>query len=100
MTDVTNRLAETWADYVVALRSNEGFQEDLYNALVQALRDCAHEWRHADSIPKLAANVLADIVPLSQAAAGAYAEPTRKRIMDASFELYDLITECVAPEPG
>lgn len=96
MTDVTNRLADAWGDYIVALRSNEGFQEDLYDRLAGALRECAAEWQDADSIPKLAANVLVDIVSVSQSAAGAYDEPVRKRIMDASFELYDLVNDCVA----
>lgn len=99
MAGATDRLVEAWDDYIVPLRSNEGFQEERYEALAAALRNCASEWRDAESIPRLAANVLVDVVPLSQAAAEAYEEPVRQQIMDASFTLYDLVIECVGSEP-
>ena len=100
MTGMADRLMDAWGDYIVALRSNEGFKEDLYDRLVSVLRDCAPEWRDAEAIPKLAVNVLVDIVSVSQAAADSYPEPVRQRIYDASFELYDLIIECVGAAPS
>lgn len=100
MADVTDRLVSAASDFLVALRSNQGFQDDLYEALASSLRDCTSEWRGVDSIPRLATTVLVEIVPAAQAVADSYDEPVRQRIMDASFELYDLIIECVAPESG
>ncbi|MBE1470724.1 hypothetical protein [Kibdelosporangium phytohabitans] len=95
MADVTAQLVDASGDFLVALRSNEGFQQDLYDRLVGVLRDCAREWREADVVSKLAADVLVSIVPASWAAAESYAEPERQRIMAASFALYELVGECV-----
>jgi len=100
MTGIADRLMDAWGDYIVALRSNEGFKEDLYDRLVSVLRDCAPEWRDAEAIPKLAVNVLVDIVSVSQAVAESYSEPVRQRVYEASFELYDLIVECVGAAPS
>jgi len=98
--DLSTRLAAAWGDFIVALRSNEGFQDDLYTALVRVLRDCAPGWWQVHAIPKLGANILVEIVPATQAAAEAYAEPVRTRVLDASFELYDLVIECFATTRG
>ena len=96
MSDLSTRLADAWGEFIVALRSNEGFRADPYAALVGVLRDCAPGWWQVDAIPKSGANVLVEIVPATQAAAEAYDEPVRTRVLDASFELYDLVVECFA----
>ncbi|MEU3625158.1 hypothetical protein [Amycolatopsis coloradensis] len=99
MAGITDRLAESWDDFIVALRSNEGFQKAYYEKLVEVLREAAREWSNADAIPRLAANVLVDIVPVTQSAADAYKEPVRQQIYDAGHELYDLVIDCVAVNP-
>lgn len=93
------RLADAFSAFAVALRSNEGFQPELYERVVAVLRDCADAWGGAEAIPRLAVNILVDIVPVTQSAAEAYPQPTRQQILDASFKLYDLIMECVAVDP-
>lgn len=96
---VAQRLEQASGDFLVALRSNDGFSQELYDELADALRACASAWQDEDSIPRLGANVLVDIVPATQAAADAYPEPVRQRVYDASFALYDLVAECVALRP-
>ncbi|WP_424187902.1 hypothetical protein ACOBQX_08585 [Actinokineospora sp. G85] len=100
MSDAVDRLLDAWGDYIVALRSNEGFKEDLYDRLFSVLRECEREWRDTEAIPKPGVNVLVDIVSVSQAVADSYPEPVRQRIYDASFELYDQIIECVTTAPS
>ncbi|WP_054054487.1 hypothetical protein [Alloactinosynnema sp. L-07] len=95
MKDAAEWLARTSADFVVALRSNEGFRRDLFERLVSALEDCAVEWAGRDCIPRLAANVLVELVVSVQAAADAYEGPLRQEILDASYELFDLVVACV-----
>jgi hypothetical protein len=92
---VTARLEEATVDFLVALRSKDGFQQDLYNRLVDVLRECVPVWQDADSIPRSVVSLLVEIVPSAQASADLYPEPVRQRILDASFELYDLIMEGV-----
>jgi hypothetical protein len=96
MSAEAERLEQASGDFLVALRSNDGFLRPLYDRLADALRECAAAWRGQDRIPRLGANVLVDIVPATQAAADAYPEPVRQQIYDASFELADLVAECVA----
>lgn len=97
--DEAERLEVASGDFIVALRSNDGFREDLYGRLVAVLQECARAWQGADCIPRLAVNVLVDIVPAVQGSAEAYPEPVRQQIYDSSFTLVDLIQECVAIDP-
>lgn len=82
----------------VPLRSGEGFNEAGFQSLVDALRACATAWADADTIPKLAANVLVDLAPATEAASYAYRDAVAERIREASYTLADLIRDCVAVE--
>ncbi|WP_153031051.1 hypothetical protein [Amycolatopsis sp. YIM 10] len=95
MSTETERLETASGDFLVALRANEGFQQDLYDALTAALRDCATAWEGADTLPRAAVGVLVDLVPATQGAAEAYPEPVKQQVYDASYELHDLITDAV-----
>lgn len=58
---VVEDLVEAATDLVVSLRSNEGFDEALYDRLVGMLRRCADAWRDSDHIPRKAVNALVDL---------------------------------------
>jgi hypothetical protein len=60
--NVEYRLAEASGDFLVALRMNEGFKDDLYKSLTSILAECEIEWWHKNCIPRLAVNVLVDLV--------------------------------------
>lgn len=81
---------------VLALRSGEGLDEARYDDLVRVLRRCSIEWRGAACIPRVAVNVLVDLQPAILAAADAYQEDERGRIVDRAIRLGDLIRESVA----
>ncbi|RZS45166.1 hypothetical protein EV193_1011053 [Herbihabitans rhizosphaerae] len=97
---IVERLVDAAGWFVVALRTNEGFQQALYDELADTLRTCAVAWSGADSIPRQAVNVMVDPVPATHAAAEAYPEPQRQRIYDAGYELHDLLTECTTDAPN
>jgi hypothetical protein len=97
--DVEQRLAQVSGDFLVALRMNEGFKVELYDSLTSVLVECEVEWRNESCIPRLAVNVLVDLVVAIQGAAELYPEPTRQQIYDASFQLGDLVGEAVGIAP-
>jgi hypothetical protein len=88
-------LLDAGSAFLVALHSNEGFQQDLYDALVNALQNCTTAWRGLDCIPRDAVGVLVDIAIVTESMAHAYAEPERQRILEAGFHLYGHVNECV-----
>jgi hypothetical protein len=91
---VVRRLTTAWDAFLDAAQSEEGFREDLLEALVDALRAFADAWRKADTMPRVAVRMLVELVPLTQAAADGQEEPTRQELYDASFRLHELIADC------
>jgi hypothetical protein len=96
---VEQRLAQASGDFLVALRMNDGFQSNLYDALTSVLSECAVQWQSEDCIPRLAVNVMVDLVIATQGAAELYPEPVRQQVYDASFHFNDLIGEAVGIDP-
>lgn len=86
----------------VPLRLGEGFDEQRFAHLCQALRACAQEWAEAEVIPKVAANVLVDLFPAIESCSYLpfYHGEEAQRIRDAAQTLGDLVRECVAIRNG
>ncbi|GAA0621791.1 hypothetical protein GCM10010174_45750 [Kutzneria viridogrisea] len=81
---------------MLTLRMNDGFDQDAYTALKDALRNLATAWEGLEDLPRLAVNVLVDIVPITEGMVHSYPEPVSTQITQATFELQELIAECVA----
>jgi allophanate hydrolase subunit 1 len=97
MSSEVDKLLEAWDAFIIPLRMREGYDESKLNALSGALHDCARVWREADHLPKIAVNVLVDIVPTVESIAYAYDDdPTAQHIRDAQAVLQEAIWECVA----
>jgi hypothetical protein len=77
-----DNLVDAELAFTLPLRSREGFDEDLYQRLVEALTLCATAWRETDCIHRRAVNVLVDLQPVMLAAAEAYGPATRSRIIE------------------
>lgn len=94
--DPLDRMVRAWVTFDGSLRAGNGFDEAAYHALTEALRACATEWAELDAIPRLGANVLVDIFAATEANAGLYEGEAADRVMEAAYELHDLVGECVA----
>jgi hypothetical protein len=94
--DPVNRMVQAWATFDESLRMRNGFDQAAYGALTEALRACADEWAQLEAIPRLGANVLVDIFAATEANAGLYEGEAADRVMEAAYELHDLVGECVA----
>ncbi len=64
---------------MLTLRMNDGFDQESYTALTDALRDLATAWDGLEELPQLAVNVLVDIVPITEGLAHSYPEPVSAR---------------------
>ncbi len=93
---IVDELVEAATDFVVSLRSNEGFNEEQYDRLVVMLRRCADAWRESDQIPRKAVNALVDLQPAAIAAADAYGPAERDLILNRVIRLGDEVRDVVA----
>ncbi|MFC1438034.1 hypothetical protein ABUW04_07160 [Streptacidiphilus sp. N1-10] len=95
----TAELVAAWENFSVPMRMRDGFNEASYVALKEALAACAVTWAESDTIPRLAVNVLVDILPTMDSFVEAYENPSmRTKIREAAFDLQELIWQCVAVE--
>jgi hypothetical protein len=94
-------LVDAWLSFDGRLRSGSGFDVAAYERPRRALRGCAEEWAVHDAVPQEGANVLVDVFPATEANAGVYEGEVAEQVMDAAYELHDLVSACVAlPEPA
>ncbi|MFJ7064911.1 hypothetical protein [Streptomyces sp. NPDC101115] len=94
--DTVSKMVQVWVAFDESLRMRNGFDETAYQALTEALRACAEEWAELDAIPRLGANVLVDVFAATEANAALYEGDVADRVMEAAYELHDLVGECVA----
>ncbi|WP_285751535.1 hypothetical protein [Lentzea sp. NBRC 105346] len=96
MTPELSDLAQTWERFVLGLRRRDGLDADALNALKEALGACAAAWAGRDSIPRLGANILVDIVPATDSNSHLYEGEVQQQIIEVMYELQDLVWDCVA----
>jgi hypothetical protein len=93
---VVDDLVDAALAFTLALRSREGFNDELYGKLVDALTRCAQEWRDEECIPRLAVNVLVDVQPVMLASAEFYERDLRSHIMEEAIRIGDVVRDAVA----
>jgi hypothetical protein len=93
---VVDDLVDVALAFTLALRSRDGFNDELYEKLIGALTRCAQQWRDRECIPRLAVNVLVDLQPLMLASAELYEPNLRSRIMQEAIRVGDFVRETVA----
>lgn len=81
--------------FLISLRMMDGFDEDKFEALIQALEECAREWSEMDSIPKVGANVLVDLYPVMISASYLYSDSEAEIIRQKAEIVGELVRECV-----
>jgi hypothetical protein len=91
-----SELLSAWEQFDLGLHLREGMSESAYDRLRAALLACANAWGDLPAIPRLGANVLVDMFPATEANAELYDGEVRDRILAISFEIQDLVRECVA----
>ena len=97
--EVENLLTK-WEEFIVPLRLKDGYSEARLDRLAAALHECARVWRTSEFIPRRAANVLVDIVPVMESMIYAYdGDPLAETIRDAQARLQEAVWECVAINP-
>lgn len=96
VTGEIGQLIQAWLEFDEALRMRQGFNEELLARLKEALQGCAVSWESMDALPRAGVNVLVDIFPATESNADLYDEDVSGRIMEAAFELQELVGECVA----
>jgi hypothetical protein len=94
--EASARLATAWEQFDVPLRMRKGFDDGAYTALKSALENCAQSWASSDVIPRPGANILVDIFAATEGNVGLYSGETSDRVMQAAYELQELVAECVA----
>lgn len=85
--DALDESAET---FTTGLRLGDGFDEEKFQSLCDALRACAELWAAEESIPKSAAMLLVDLWPSIQACSYLYSGREADRIMKAADSIADL----------
>ncbi|MEZ4864109.1 MAG: hypothetical protein R3C14_22535 [Caldilineaceae bacterium] len=81
--------------FLVPLRMMDGFAQEKFDYLCQALRSCIVAWNNDDSIPKLAANILVDLYPATISSSYLYPEEVGAEIREHAEVLADLVREIV-----
>ncbi|WP_260145497.1 hypothetical protein [Streptomyces sp. 2132.2] len=94
--DPLEQMIAAWAAFDDSLRMRNGFNEVIYDSLKQSLHACADAWAMLDAIPRVGANILVDIFAATEANADLYEGELTDRVMEAAYELHDLVGECVA----
>ncbi|OEJ36123.1 hypothetical protein BGK67_32035 [Streptomyces subrutilus] len=89
-------MAAAWAAFDESLRMQNGFDEELYVSFKQSLQACTDAWATLDAIPRLGVNILVDVFAATEANADLYEGESADRVMEAAYELHNLIGECVA----
>ena len=96
VTGEIDQLIQTWLAFDKTLRMRRGLKEELLARLKEALRECAASWESLDALPRAGMNILVDIFPATESNADLYDRDVSDRIMQAAFELQELVGECVA----
>jgi hypothetical protein len=96
VTGEIDQLIQAWLEFDEALRMRQGFNEERLARLKEALRGCAASWESLDALPRAGVNILVDIFPATESNADLYDKDVSDRIMQAAFELQELVGECVA----
>lgn len=81
---------------LIPLRMMQGFDEENFLALCEALKNCAKAWSELDHIPKLGVNILIDLYPAALSCSYLYSEKEGDRMRNHIEHLGDLVRECVA----
>lgn len=98
MSDPMQTLMHSWDTLSVKLRTKQGFDQESYEQLVNALRELKPHWEGVESIPRDAVIALVDIVPGMEALAPLYEEEEANHIHECKYELQDLIWDCLWTE--
>jgi hypothetical protein len=96
VTGEIDQLIQAWLEFDETLRMRQGFNEELLARLKEALRVCVVSWESLDALPRAGVNILVDIFPATESNADLYDKDVSDRIMQAAFELQELVGECVA----
>lgn len=100
MDDGSDRVADllsTAEAFLMPLRSGEGYRDDLFHDLCEAIRSCGRLWQDSDSIPKLAANLFVDLASGIEASSYAYSDSQEaETIQKASYIIGDLVRETIS----
>jgi len=94
--DLIGKLLAASEGFLVPLRMRDGFDEDAFSRLCEALRKCQEEWRTQDWIPKRAVSILVDLFSLTLGCVDSYTGATAERVRRAAYDLDILVTASVA----
>ncbi len=84
-------LVERASVFCTSLRQGDGLRKDELEELKEAISRFCAEYANAESIPKEAARVLVDLIPIIDSAASLYSGNEADEIRNASASLFDLI---------
>jgi len=91
-------LLATASAFLVALRVGEGYKEELLLPLCDALRACASEWKHSDSIPKSGAEVIVGMHCDILIGGDLYRGDEAEAIYTAAATIAGLIQDCLSSD--
>lgn len=86
-----SELSASIGNFLIPLRTGEGFSVEHYDALCKALRDFGTEWASSDVIPKAIASACIDLLVVVESSQELYHGDERKRIAGAGGTLFDLV---------
>ncbi len=89
--NTTTELREHASSFCIALRQGDGFRRADFDRLRETITRFCAEHAEADFVPKEAARVLIDLIPIVDSAANLYAGDQAAEIREASAMLFDLL---------
>ena len=105
--EATEALIGAAIEFLVPLRTFEGFDQGKFERLCEVLKQCKKAWEDSEYVPKQAAFIMLDLFPIPWAVADHYANRDKgadpETIIVAAGTLNSLAQDCMADkswEPG
>ena len=98
--DATEALFEAAIEFLVPLRTFEGFDQGKFERLCEVLKQCKKAWEDSEYVPKQAAFIMLELFPIPCAVARYYANRNKgadpETIINAAATLNSLAQDCMA----
>jgi len=98
MEATVSQLSEAADDFLIPLRLGDGYIDEKFQRLCQAIRAVNARYNASETIPKNCAITLVELFPLIEGCKSLYGDAVRMKLDMAYATLFDLIGEGLATE--
>mgnify|MGYP000412660535 CR=1 FL=1 len=96
MIEKLKKVLEEDDGFVTKVRFLDGYDEEKLYELLRVLKDLANEWKGKDYIPKVAVNLLIDVIPALISSSYSYEGEEREKINFAIDDISEAIRTCLS----